>query len=736
VSHINHQQENSEERKLYSREVLGLLFKYILLYKKYLFIALLFVIVVTGANLFVPYIYKNIIDRFIFKLGVTVEIESLASEVDGRIFRMISKKSISLTGKRFFIFQAQLKYLSKKQQGELLQKGIISEKRYVLIESPVLDSGLKEKINVLLMNGGAMLFKDNLYLIDAEALSHFSVNQLLSLRANDFLQITRYVLLVFFLLVVQFGASYLQILMLMKLSQNAMKDLRQDLFNHIMSLEVSYYDKNPIGRLVNRVTNDIETLNELFSSVLITLFQDMLLLLGITVIMAFTDLYMAAVVATTFPLIIFLTILFRFKARQAYRVIRTKVADLNSFLNETITGIRIVKIFVQELSNFRRFVRRNTGLYRAHIKQLYIYAVFRPLISFLRWFAVTLVIYFGAKAIVQDTLSFGLLLMFVAYIERFFEPVHDLSEKFDILQSANAAGEKIIAILRADAVKEVLPGEVLLTTGFEKKNGFNRADVQESEKKLFKVSRRFMGEIVFDDVWFSYKPGEWVLRGVSFSVKPRMTVALVGETGAGKTTVIGLLCRFYSHQKGRILIDGMEIHRIPLTELRRNIVPVMQDVFLFSRTVRENIIMGSPYNEDLFKTVCQTTNIDRFIEGLPSGDQEQVMERGVTFSSGEAQLISFTRALYFNPSVLVLDEATSSIDTETERLIQDAIPKLTRGRTSIIIAHRLSTIKNSNRILVLERGKVVEQGSHRELMEKKGLYHKLYTLQFEIIGTG
>jgi ATP-binding cassette subfamily B multidrug efflux pump len=313
--------------------------------------------------------------------------------------------------------------------------------------------------------------------------------------------------------------------------------------------------------------------------------------------------------------------------------------------------------------------------------------------------------YLGSRFILDDRISYGMVLMFIAYIGAFFEPIGDLSEKFDIMQSATAAGEKILSVFKADAKKEISPQSSLAHPGMA-------------------------GEIEFRDVWFSYVPDEWVLRGVSFSVKPKETLAIVGETGSGKTTIISLLSRLYAVRKGSITVDGTDINEIPYGRLRANIATVMQDVFLFSRTLRENVILNSAYDEERFASVSRITHIDKFIGELAHRENEQVMERGATFSAGERQLLAFARALYANPSILVLDEATSNIDTETERLIQDAIAHLIRGRTSIIIAHRLSTIRNADRILVLEKGLIVEQGDHESLLAGRGLYYDLYKMQF------
>ncbi len=722
-------EEGEKNGKLYSTEVLRLLFRYILVYKKYLIIALVFVVLITGSNLSVPLLLKTIVDRYVFKQGRIVDAGRLQSEAhEAAIMRRLSR-GITLTGSLTFLYQSDLKFFSEGEIGEFIESGVFSKDTYVLVDAAIPDGTLKEKVERFSKGGAVREFSPSLLLVKTSALGSFTVAEIAKLRREDFMRIVKCILLIVAILLVQFGSNYIQIIFLMRLSQNAMRDLRRDLFSHILRLEVSFYDRNAIGRLVNRVTNDIEKLNELFSSVLITFFQDLLMLLGIAVVMFLTNLTLAMIVATTFPFLIFFTILFRIKVRNAYRMIRSRISELNSFLNETITGIRIVQIFVREIAHFRKFLRRNAGVYDAQLKHLYANAIFRPLIGFMRWFAIAAVIYLGARGIVQNRLSYGLIVMFIAYIERFFHPIQDLSEKFDIMQSATAAGEKILAIFNADTVRE--DGESgARTFNFSPPDSAATHERSRESLQAHGSRRRFQGHIEFDDVWFSYVPGEWVLRGVSFTVRPQETLAIVGETGAGKSTIINILSRFYPVQKGRVLIDGIDINDIPYPLLRQNIASVMQDVFLFSKSVLENVILGSPHDMERFRTVAKITHIEEFIQNLPHKELEPVMERGATFSAGERQLLSFARALYFDPSILVLDEATSSIDTETERLIQDAIAGLIRGRTSIVIAHRLSTIKNASRIIVLEGGRIVEEGRHSSLLARKGIYHQLYTLQF------
>jgi len=700
-------EETTENGRLYNRDVLKLLFKYVFRYRRYLLSALFFVLLITGSNLYIPYLLRSMVDRFIFKQGRLIQLLSGQS-----LDRKVLRNAVRLEEDFYFLFKAQLRYLKTREMDELEKSGMISRKTYLLVESPIIQEELRKKVEQFSATGQILSY-DGFYLFETGITGRFSLEEILRLRQADFSKLVLYVLIIVAILFVEFGASYVQIVYLMKLSQFAMKDLRKDLFSHIITLEVSFFDRNRIGKLVNRVTNDIETLNELFSSVLVHLFQDLLMMLGIAIVMFFTDLYLASVVAFTFPFIILITVLFRIRVRKAYRKIRTKITDLNSFLNEAITGIRVIQIFVREMKMFLKFTSLNTAVFNAQMKQLTVYALFRPIVSFLRWFAIAAVIYFAARGIGIDRVSYGILVMFIAYVERFFSPVQNLSEKFDLMQSANAAGEKIISIFNGNATHEIPPEDFRSYGVRAQGNG-----------------SRFTGEIYFDDVWFSYEPDEWVLRGVSFWVRPQKTLAIVGETGAGKSTITSVLSKFYNVQKGRVLIDGVDIGEIPHWKIRQNFISVMQDVFLFSRSIRENITLGRTYDRDWFETVCRATHVDGFIRNLPQNEQEPVMERGATFSAGERQLLSFARALYFNPSVLVLDEATSNIDTETERLIQDAILNLTRDRTSIIIAHRLSTVKNADKIIVLDKGKIVEEGDHQTLLARKGIYHKLFRLQF------
>jgi len=713
-------EDDAPDGKLFNREVLAMLLKYILVYKKYLIVSVGFVVVITASTLSVPAIARFVIDRLIVKQGTIASVGAdwTRRHRDSFAYKEIIR-GIRLSDSAYFIAQSRLSCFSNTETRLLAGQGVFSKEKYTLIDRPKLIADLAERLRRAVEENRAIRVSSSLYCIQSASLKRFSVNELLALRATDLRRVGFYVLLILGLFAVQFAASYLQIMALMRLSQKAMRDLRRDLFAHIVSLELSFFDKNPIGKLVNRITNDIEVLNELFSSVLITFIQDALILLGIVVIMFLANPALGCTVAITFPLLIIITIAFRVRARDAYRLIRTKIAVMNSFLNEHISGIRIVQIFLQELKQSGKFASINKGVYDANMKQIYVYGVFRPLIDFFRWFAIAGVIFIGAGLIAGDRVSYGLVVMFLSYIGTFFEPIGDLAEKFDTLQSATAAGEKILLLFKAPAAKETRAAPAIVVAAH--KGGETNAAPLE----------RLRGDIRFDDVWFSYTPGQWVLKGVSFIVPRNTTLAIVGETGSGKTTIANLLSRFYHLQKGGIYADGIDINDIPYHELRGSIGAVMQDVFLFSRTIAENVTLNSAFDEAAFERACRMSHCDTFIKALPSGREEMVMERGATFSTGQRQLLAIARALYFDPSILVLDEATSNIDTETESLIQDAIARLIKGRTSLIIAHRLSTIRSADAIIVLENGRIVERGDHRSLLAAKGMYYDLYKLQFE-----
>lgn len=503
-----------------------------------------------------------------------------------------------------------------------------------------------------------------------------------------------------------FVFNYIQVYLLFYTGQKIIYNMRQELFSHLLRLSLSFFDKNPVGRLVTRVTNDMENLNEMYTAVLVNLFKDIFLLLGIIVIMIKMNWQVALVSFIVIPLIVLSAAIFRKESRKAYRQVKVKLAKINATLSENISGMKIIQMFNREDFKYDEFVGINKEHKQASMRELIVFAIFRPSLDLIYSLALALLIWYGGGKVLQGTLPFGVLFAFVNYIDQFFKPINDLSEKFNILQSAMASAERIFLLLdEEETIKN-----------------------PENPISLDKVK----GKIEFKNVWFAYQNENWVLKDVSFTINPGETIAFVGATGAGKTSIISLITRLYDIQKGEILIDGKNIKEIDKYELRSQIGVVLQDVFLFTGDIKGNIRLNNgEITDEMIKEVSHFVNADTFIENLPQKYDEKVMERGATLSSGQRQLLAFARALAFDPSVLVLDEATSNIDTETELLIQDAIKKLIKDRTTIVIAHRLSTIQYADNIIVMHKGRVREMGKHQELLDKKGMYYDLYLLQYK-----
>lgn len=503
-----------------------------------------------------------------------------------------------------------------------------------------------------------------------------------------------------------FICNYTQVYILHYTGQKIIYNMRQELYSHLLRLSLSFYDKNPVGRLVTRVSNDMENLNEMYTAVLVNLFKDLFTLIGIVIVMLRMNLKVALISFTAIPLIFLSAIIFRRESRKAYRLVRVKLARINAALSENISGMKIIQIFNREDYKYDEFSAINDEHRQASLREVFVFAVFRPSMDLIFSFSLALLIWYGGGKVLQNELPFGVLFAFVNYIDQFFKPINDLTEKFNILQSAMASAERIFLLLdKEEEIKNI-----------------------EAPKPLGRIK----GKIEFKNVWFAYEGENWVLRDVSFTINPGETVAFVGATGAGKTTIISLITRLYDIQKGEILIDGKNIKEVDKYELRSQIAVVLQDVFLFTGDIKGNIRLNNKdINDEKIKEVATFVNADTFIQKLPDKYDEKVMERGATLSAGQRQLLAFARALAFNPSVLILDEATSNIDTETELLIQDAIKKIIKDRTNIIIAHRLSTIQNADKIIVMHKGKIREIGKHQELLDKKGIYYDLYLLQYK-----
>lgn len=505
-------------------------------------------------------------------------------------------------------------------------------------------------------------------------------------------------------LALSFAFNIAQTWILQKTGQNIILQMRKDLYRHIQSLGSRYFDITPVGKLVTRVTNDVEALNEMYSGILVQLFRNIVKIVGLAGVMLVLDVRLAAISFVLMPLVIGLTVLCQKIARNIYRLYRTRLTDINTFLSEHLSGMKIIQIFGRQERKFEEFHDKNTKLYKAFYREMLMYAVFRPLIYILSILSLMIVLWFGSRNVFDEIISVGTLYIFSNYIRSFFDPIQELAEQFSTLQSSIASAEKIFTVMDED---EFIP-EV------------------ENPKQPDKIT----GKIEFDHVWFAYDGENYVLKDVSFVINPGEKVAFVGATGAGKSSILNLIGRYYDIQKGHIYIDGIDIRQLSKKQLRSAIGQMQQDVFIFEGDVAYNIRLNDDDITDAqVKAAAEYVNASHFIEKLPQDYHEPVTERGATFSAGERQLLSFARTLAHNPSILVMDEATANIDTETEILIQEALEKLMDGRTTIMVAHRLSTIQHADCIMVMHKGRICERGTHRELLEQDGIYRKLYELQ-------
>lgn len=534
----------------------------------------------------------------------------------------------------------------------------------------------------------------------------FTLEQLKELRAADLAGVVRLGLIYLATVLAVMGLTYAQAAILATVGQKIIYNLRNDLFSHMMKLHVAFFNENPIGRLVTRVTNDCETVNEMFTSVIVNILKSCFVLVGVIAVMLSENVKLSLYIFIVMPFITVATVVFRSATRKIYRAMRAKISELNGFVAEHVSGMKVVQVFTAENDVREDFETRTEDLRKINMKQLITFALYSPVSYVMNIAALAILIFVGGNMAMDGVVTLGTLVVFQRYINKFFQPIQEIAEQFDTIQSANACSERIFWLLDTKPQIENAPDAVHVDT--------------------------FRGKIEFQHVWFAYRDEEWVLQDVSFTVEPGQRVAFVGATGAGKTTIQNLICRYYDIQKGAILIDGIDVRKICVEDLRRNIGQMLQDVFLFTGDVRANIRLNETGITDAeIKAAAETVNAAGFISRLPGGYAHEVIERGAAFSAGQRQLLSFARTLAFKPSVLILDEATANIDTETESLIQDALGKLMEGRTTIIVAHRLSTIQNADKIIVMHKGRIVEEGNHQQLLNQGGIYYKLYMLQYE-----
>ena len=691
--------EDGKLGKPYNFKLLKKLAPYAVPYKNTIYTALLLSALLTLLELAVPYLSKIAIDQFILSSWYRVDMSRLTDlglqDLSSRYVHLLKK---SRDESLCYIYHLDIKRMDPADVHTFKTHRILTPERFYRIGPYV------QARSQLTVRGKAIpKMADGSILVPYEFLNSLPKEDILKIRAGDVRGVTIVAVIVLIFVVLSFGLGYAEYYLLEFTGQHIMQDIRLRLFQKIQSLAVGFFDRNPVGRLVTRVTNDIENLNEMFKSVIITVFKDFFILTGILAILLYLNWRLALVCFALLPFIFGLTFMFSTIAREAFRELRAAVAKINAFLQERIAGMRVIQLFVREKFQMDTFARINHENYLAGMKQIRVFAIFMPIMELFSSFAVALLIWHGGGKVIAEQLTLGTLVAFISYIQMFFKPIRDISEKYNIMQSAMASTERIFEFMDH---KEEIP-----------------------EPEFPQVPSRIRGHLTIKEVSFAYEKGHPVLRDISFEVEPGETVAIVGATGSGKTTLVNLVERFYDPDEGAIFLDGIDLRKWPKSELRNNISLCMQDVFIFAGNLANNISLG---HEDIgakaVESAAAKANALPFIKRLENGFQQEIREGGSNLSTGERQLLSFARALATDPQVLILDEATSSVDPKTERLIQEAIYRVAAKRTTLVVAHRLSTIQAADRILVMHHGRIREQGTHEELISLGGIYYKLNKL--------
>jgi ATP-binding cassette subfamily B protein len=700
--------ENEEVVKDYDSAIVKRILSCIKPYKLLSFLILITLGASTIGELFVPVLLQRVIDEAVLAHYIVVRLDvlereraALSLESRNTVDTIITGRRAVRIGERVFVSQGQDIRVSGKTEDELQEKGIFEDEKWYAFsyegEGPAPEVIKAHPDLFIAEDGKAAIRRDDLYSL--------SSGEIRAVRENDIAYIIRTAIFLLVILGAVFLFAFVQTWTTTLIGQYVMKDLRLALFRKTASQSTDFLSRHPVGRIVTRLTGDVETINEFFTSVLVAFLKDLSIMVGVLITLFLLSPSLAVITLATMPPVLAVTLISRVKARDAFRRQRTASSRVNAYLSERLSGIQVVQLFLGEKRSASEFGVRNGELLDANLGEMYVFATFRPLVEWLSTVTTSVIIAAGAAMVLKLSISLGVLIAFINLVGMFYFPVMDIAEKYTLLQSAMAGGERVFKLLDT--------GEAIPDRGTHAILGTVR------------------GHIEFNDVRFAYKENENVLNGLSFTVNPGEMAAIVGYTGAGKTTITNVLARLWDIDGGSIKLDGIPIQDIPVEELRRSVLPVLQDVFLFSGTVAENISLGLPMTESRIEEAARTVHAHEFISRLPDGYQTVLSEGAANISSGQRQLISFARVIAHNPAIVVLDEATSSVDTETEHLIRLGMRQVLAGRTSVVIAHRLSTIRHADRILVLSGGRLVEEGRHGELIAKNGLYATLYHLQYQ-----
>ena len=700
--------------KIYDSRLYAKMLRYVKPYLWLVIASFLILMLVAVAEMVLPLIQRTAIDDYIVSdKTLVIFSDSREAETFKARYDYLKLKEYDNAGKHFVVLNTRDRNkIDRSELTDLEKRGLTGKDYIFLIDATEANISLLNKylqVNVepsFRENGmeGWFPIGNGKLVVERSQMLKLPSKDRLAVRQEASQKLLYLALIFLAIITIRMVSSYFQSVITAKYSQLAMNDLRHDVFEHLEKMPVKYFDQNPVGRLVTRVTNDIRAIDEMLASGVITIIQDVFMVIGIITLMLFLDWKLALVSFTVLPFLVWVIMVYRSKTRVIYREVRKYLAQLNATLAEHLAGQKIIQLFNQYFHKRSEFSDINRDYFRTSIKQLKLFAFFRPIIHVSSQFSVALIIWYGGGQILRNAITIGLLMAFTQYITKLFEPINNFSEKFNVLQGALAGAERIFDLMDQSP---------------------------EDYRDQLTQNLKFAGEIEFRNVWLAYNPDEWVLKDISFKIRPGEKLALVGHTGSGKTSIVSLLLGLYPYQKGTILIDGKPLDQYSLEDIRHNIGIVQQDVFIFSGNIKDNIALNNDdMTDEEIMQVSEYVNADKFIHKLPNKYHEPVMERGATLSTGQRQLIAFARVLAYNPSIFILDEATSNIDTETELLIQEALKRIIENRTSIMIAHRLSTIQNVDRIIVLHKGEIVEEGSHYDLLDKHGLYYDLYRLQY------